>query len=195
MDQEDYQVQQPEEEQEGQGDASTARDLDVSVEGGAAGAAGGGGIFSEYVIRAGGADGGGIFSEYAADDGEEAAEGGGGGGGGGAREVEHQERTKKVIEMPQKSFKRLERTKKVIVMLQKSFKRRVTAAPLQFAAMIQPVEEDAPPPSKHTAAVAFFELLGLHAKGFVNLSQPVAFGDISIAPQDRLMKQKVKLAA
>ena len=33
------------------------------------------------------------------------------------------------------------------------------------------------------AAVAFFELLGLHAKGFVTLDQPVPFGDISIAPQ------------
>ena len=33
------------------------------------------------------------------------------------------------------------------------------------------------------AAVAFFELLGLHAKGLVRLSQPVPFAAISITPQ------------
>eukprot|EP00960_Hanusia_phi_P056043 763136-Hanusia_phi.AAC.8 len=84
-----------------------------------------------------------------------------------------------------------ERTKKVILMLQKNFKRRVSAQPLHFTQMIRTPEAAAP--SKHTAAVAFFELLNLHAKGFVSLDQKNAFGDISIQAEDKLMKYRVRL--
>ncbi len=80
-----------------------------------------------------------------------------------------------------------ERTKKVIVMLQKSF-RKSEKKPLQFRTMIQGSAEEVP--SRHTAAVAFFELLGLHAKGMVKLDQKDAFGDISIVQTPLLMKQK-----
>ena len=84
-----------------------------------------------------------------------------------------------------------ERTKKVILMLQKNFKRRESVQPLHFTQMIRTPESAAP--SKHTAAVAFFELLNLHAKGFVSLDQKNAFGDIAIQAEDKLMKYKVRL--
>lgn len=43
------------------------------------------------------------------------------------------------------------------------------------------------------AAVAFFELLGLNAKGFVKLEQKSAYGDITIAPRDLLIKYAAKI--
>mmetsp|Transcript_40078 Transcript_40078/g.82061 ORF Transcript_40078/g.82061 Transcript_40078/m.82061 type:complete len:356 (+) Transcript_40078:197-1264(+) len=81
-----------------------------------------------------------------------------------------------------------ERTKKVILMLQQSFKGKdKKAAPLRFQQMIHPAEATSAP-SKHTAAVAFFELLNLNAKGFIKLDQPKAYGDILIAPRELLVR-------
>jgi hypothetical protein len=80
-----------------------------------------------------------------------------------------------------------ERTKKVIVMLQKSF-RQAENKTLHFHTMVQGSATETP--SKHTAAVAFYELLGLHAKGFVKLEQEEAFGEISIHQTQLLMKKK-----
>ena len=41
--------------------------------------------------------------------------------------------------------------------------------------------------------MAFFELLGLNAKGFVKLEQKQAFGDITIAPKELLIKYAAKI--
>mmetsp|Transcript_22404 Transcript_22404/g.52935 ORF Transcript_22404/g.52935 Transcript_22404/m.52935 type:complete len:588 (-) Transcript_22404:45-1808(-) len=112
----------------------------------------------------------GVFSDYVQDDVDELEEG---------------DADKEIPEQQ-------ERTKKVILMLQKSFKHKEKSAPLRFQQMIHPAE-GAPPPTKHTAAVAFFELLGLNAKGFVKLEQKSAYGDITIAPRDLLIKYAAKI--
>ncbi len=109
-----------------------------------------------------------VFEEYVKDDEEEQEEGPG------------RSEDGKVTEQA-------ERTKKVIVMLQKSFRKSENKV-LQFRTMIQGSSVEAP--SRHTAAVAFFELLGLHAKGMVKLDQKDAFGDIAIGQTQLLMKQK-----
>ena len=41
------------------------------------------------------------------------------------------------------------------------------------------------------AAVAFFELLHLHAKGFIKLNQPVAYNDIAISSTEQLHRFKM----
>jgi len=127
-----------------------------------------------------GSGGGGIFEDYAdnsVDNVEDGGEGLDDADSAGPGAVEHQERTKKVIKMLQKSFNDARRRKKS------------ATEPLHFASMIQPEDSDQPAPTKHTAAVAFFELLGLHAKGYVHLQQPEAFGDISISAKDLLLGQ------
>ena len=61
--------------------------------------------------------------------------------------------------------------------------------PLSYKKIMQPVPE-APRPTRTQAAVAFFELLHLHAKGFVKLDQPQAYSDIAIASTEQLHRFK-----
>uniref|UniRef100_A0A6U4LIV4 Rad21/Rec8-like protein N-terminal domain-containing protein n=3 Tax=Hemiselmis andersenii TaxID=464988 RepID=A0A6U4LIV4_HEMAN len=99
-----------------------------------------------------------------------------------------------------------ERTKKVILMLQKCFSHDKAKSDSPASKVSAPEEAPAPKPlefhkiikgsagekpSKHTAAVAFFELLGLQAKGMVHLEQSEAFGNISIGQTPLLLKAKV----
>ena len=83
-----------------------------------------------------------------------------------------------------------ERTKKAIVMLQHEYNANPDPhKPLSYRAIMQP--SNAPKPSRTQAAVAFFELLHLHAKGFIKLNQPVAYNDIAISSTEQLHRFKM----
>jgi len=138
-----------------------------------------------------------VFGQYVNEEDEEEEEDeeaeGDGAAGSGPPKVNHGERTKKVIVMLQQCFAKQSSGSSGAA----SRKSKASSSslpedkeePLEFQKIIRGSAGEKP--SKHTAAVAFFELLGLQAKGLVELGQDDAFGEISIGKTNLLVKAKV----
>mmetsp|Transcript_80221 Transcript_80221/g.117575 ORF Transcript_80221/g.117575 Transcript_80221/m.117575 type:complete len:581 (+) Transcript_80221:77-1819(+) len=91
---------------------------------------------------------------------------------------ESEEETRKVEQRMQ------ERAKKTILILQNKFQGLGNSKqPLSFQTLLGSGESR---PDKARAATTFFELLHLHAKGYVSLEQPAAYADISISATTQL---------
>mmetsp|Transcript_15730 Transcript_15730/g.39562 ORF Transcript_15730/g.39562 Transcript_15730/m.39562 type:complete len:594 (+) Transcript_15730:106-1887(+) len=129
-----------------------------------------------------------VFGDYVMDEDEE-EEGRTGEEGLHGKVTEQGERTKKVIVMLQKCFLQEEAKAKSPPSKASASHEAPAAKPLEFHKIIRGSSGEKP--SKHTAAVAFFELLGLQAKNLVHLQQSEAFGNISITQTPELLKEKV----
>lgn len=101
--------------------------------------------------------------------------------------VEEDEGEEAVEVDPEAENRLSERAKKAIVMLQNEYSKSANPKhPLSYNKIMQPA--NAPKPSRTQAAVAFFELLHLHAKGYVKLNQPSAYSDIAISQTEKLSR-------